>query len=192
MGYFLSENGSYCTVKLQERVHIMDDCNLDLDAITYYDGSKSRHYVKCGGGGKPKCGKYKYWKDPKTEDEVINFLTLEGWAKTEEDLKSQMWRCPKCSSSPTTLEAKRLVWMLIEESYDICKKTYKSGESDRSIADVSGMAEPAVKEIRLEWFGKLAVPDPSELLNNKLDVLTEKVNVMLNDFRNEIEESSIR
>tara|TARA_R110000796_G_C14362837_1_gene413022 strand:+ start:52 stop:666 length:615 start_codon:yes stop_codon:yes gene_type:complete len=184
---------------------MMDWSSLDLGDIAYYDRSKDRHFIRCGGFSRYKCGKYKYWKDTKTVTDVINFLTLEGWVKTEKHVgKSKMWSCPKCSNTSqvvtalgqqpieitdTAREARLSTLDLIRDFYDKCTKTYKSGESDTSIADVSGMSEQAVKKLRLEWFGELADPDPFEIYNNKLEVLKEEINVMINNLRNEMKES---
>jgi len=176
----------------------VNDCNLDSSDIVYYDRSKDRHYVKCG-----KCGKYRYvtsknLKNIKTEDEAMLFLTSEGWVKTEEKLKSQMWRCPKCSSqqpneiSDTTLKARRQVLMQLESYYIECKKTYKKGQSDQSIAKFCGMSEQAVKKIRLDFFGELVEPDPLEIYKNELDALEKEFIAKCENLRNKIEENSIR
>ena len=63
------------------------------------------------------------------------------------------------------------------------------GFSQKAISDVSGMSEPAVKAIRIEWFGELVDPDPFEVYNNKLEALKEEINVMINDLRDEMKES---
>ncbi len=202
----MSESGAYCTVKVQERTYIMNNSNLDFSDIVYHDKSKDRHYVKCGGGGKYKCKKSKYVtskysKNIKTEDEVMRFLTSEGWVKIEEKLKSRMWRCPECSSqqpneiSDTTLKARRQVLMQLDGYYDECKKAYKKGQSDQSIAKSCDMSEQAVKTIRLDFFGELVEPNPLEICNNKLDVLEKEFIAFghkINNLRNKIEENSIR
>ena len=181
----------------------MDNSNLDFSDIVYHDKSKDRHYVKCGGGGKYKCKKYKYVtskssKNIKTEDEAMRFLTSIGWVKIEEKLRSRMWRCPECSSqqpneiSDTTLKARRQVLMQLESYYIECKKTYKKGQSDQSIAKFCGMSEQAVKKIRLNFFGELVEPDPLEIYKNKLDAFEKEFISKINNLRNEMEENSIR
>ena len=184
----------------------MNNLNLNLSDIIYHDKSKDRQFVKCSGGGKYKCKKYKYWKDFKTKDEAMRFLTSKGWVKTEENLRSRMWRCPKCSDidkdialnqqpdtnvSEVALQNKRDVWMHLLDFYDTGKKTYKSKHSDQSIAKLCGIAESVVKEMRLEYYGPIADPDPFEVLNNKVDALKKELIVMvgnrIDDFHNEIQ-----
>lgn len=188
--------------------------NSNLESIVYFDRYARKHYMKCGGFSQKACGKSKYIpEDLTTQSEGIECLTSAGWKYKDKVLpkvingkvsRYELWLCPKCSNTSKGVsldqqpserelalsrEAKLSVLDLIRDCYDKCAKAYKSGESDKSISDVSGMSEPAVKAIRLEWFGELVDPDPFEIYNNKLETLKEEINVMINDLRDEMKES---
>tara|TARA_R110000824_G_scaffold148280_1_gene317953 strand:+ start:2868 stop:3440 length:573 start_codon:yes stop_codon:yes gene_type:complete len=184
--------------------------NSNLASIVYFDKHARKHYMKCGGFSQKACGKQRYIpEDITTQYEGIECLTSAGWKYKDKVLpkvingkvsRYERWLCPKCSNTdkgvsldqqPSEIgrEAKLAVLDLIRDYYDKRAKAYKSGESDKSISDVSGMSEPAVKAIRLEWFGELVDPDPFEVYNNKLETLKEEINVMINDLRDEMKES---
>lgn len=70
--------------------------------------------------------------------------------------------------SDAAREAKRLVLTALEDHYDECRKCYKPGHSDATVAKETGASEATVSKIREEFFGPLVEPDEVRALREEL------------------------
>lgn len=94
--------------------------------------------------------------------------------------------------TPTTIQAQRKVFGLLEDNFDPGDGVYKNGYDDQRIASETGISVSAVKEIRTAAFGKLK--PPTELYQMKIDLenLETAFLKMDNEFKSQIKDLKLR
>jgi hypothetical protein len=79
-------------------------------------------------------------------------------------------------------EARRLAIAGLDEGYDITNERYKSGWSDKKIADECGIGEAAVAKLREELYGPLGEPAELVALRSELAALDKKGDAIAADL----------
>ena len=92
---------------------------------------------------------------------------------------------PPPSPTMAAREARRLAIAGLDEGYDITNERYKSGWSDKRIADECGIGEAAVAKLREDMYGPLGEPAELAAMRAELGALTEKVQTALAGFEKE-------
>ena len=73
--------------------------------------------------------------------------------------------------TPTTAQAQRRVFAILEDNFDAGEGQYLHGYDDARVAKETGISEQAVKDIRVGAFGKLKPPTELHKAKQDLDQL---------------------
>lgn len=96
------------------------------------------------------------------------------------------------SITPTTAQAQRKVFQLLEDNFDTGDGQYLHGYDDARIAKETNISENAVKEIRTGAFGKLKPPTDFHKLKMDLDQVETAFLKLDNEFRAQIKDLKAR
>jgi len=73
--------------------------------------------------------------------------------------------------TPTTIQAQRKVFQLLEDNFDAGQGQFLQGYDDERIAKETGISVHTVKEYRVNAFGKIKPPSEIALLRRQIDEL---------------------
>lgn len=78
--------------------------------------------------------------------------------------------------------AKREAMAMLEESFNVTTGQYSSGITDSTVAQMAGLSESAVAQLREEFFGPLQEPDGFAGIRDELAHLETKRAALADDF----------
>jgi hypothetical protein len=90
--------------------------------------------------------------------------------------------------TPTTGQALRKVFQILEDNFDTGEGQYLHGYDDQRVAKETGISEAAVKEYRTSAFGKLKPPTEFHKLKQDLDSLETAYLKLDSDLRNQLKD----